>query len=149
MMNIMNQTAIFKQKQTRYFKEISDLLPKSYTSKSILLHELEQNIQLYLEEHPDAMWEDILQEFGSPTEIAGSVLADEPDTEPTATAKSRKHLHLHLVFIVICFTVVLCIIGYEYYWVHFRMYRTAPSHYYYNGTEVSSEELDEKMSVKE
>lgn len=132
-------TRTIKQKLKQYMRELSNLIPKSYPNKTQFLKDIETNILLYFKEHPETEWQDILTEFGSPSEVAGSILSEHADTKRSITAKPR--LHLHYIIIAACVIIVISIFAYEYYWEHFKMYRTAPAHYIYQGEEVSSEEF--------
>ena len=125
----------------QYLRELSALIPKSYPNKSLFLKDIETNILLYFKEHPNASWQEILTEFGSPSEVAGSILAEHTDIKHSVTTKPR--LHLRFIIIVVSIMVVLSIFAFEYYWEHFKMYRTDPAHYIYNGEEVSSEEFSQ------
>ncbi|MEI3229394.1 MAG: hypothetical protein V8S28_07205 [Lachnospiraceae bacterium] len=125
----------------QYLRELSALIPKSYPNKSLFLKDIETNILLYFKEHPNASWQEILTEFGSPSEVAGSILAEHTDIKHSVTTKPR--LHLRFIIIVVSIMVVLSIFAFEYYWEHFKMYRTGPAHYIYNGEEVSSEEFSQ------
>lgn len=130
----------------QYLRELSALIPKSYPDRSVFLKDMEMNMRLYCKEHPNASWQDILTEFGSPSEVAGSILADHTDIKHSVVARPR--LHLRFLIIAICVTVVLSIFAYEYYWIHYRMYRTNPAHYIFHGEEVSSEEFSRLTNNK-
>ena len=71
----------------QYLRELSALIPKSYPNKSLFLKDIETNILLYFKEHPNASWQEILTEFGSPSEVAGSILAEHTDIKHSVTTK--------------------------------------------------------------
>lgn len=135
-----------KRNLKQYMRELSALIPKSYPNRVVFLKDIENHILLHLKEHPDSSWQDILVEFGSPTEVAGSIFTEHENTKYSMTAAPR--LRLRFLIIAICVTVVLSIFAYEYYWVHYRMYHTNPTHYIYNGEEVSSEEFSKLTDNK-
>lgn len=134
-------TKIISQNLKQYMKEISSLIPNVYSNKSQFLSDIKHNIVLYVKENPDTTWDDILLEFGSPSEVAGSILAEHEDLNRSGIVKPR--LHLHFFIIAICVTIILSIFAFQYYWTHYGMYKKNSTRYVYHGVEVSSEEFEQ------
>lgn len=62
------------RKLVRYLKKIRRYLPCSTKMKNQLLFQLRGSIDNYLNEHPDADQAQIIQQFGTPEQIAASWL---------------------------------------------------------------------------
>lgn len=138
-------THIFQRELNQYITELSRMIPNSYPQKKTILKDIKKNICDFLEDHPYAVWQDVITEFGSPSEISGTVLTEYVDT--SFSTKQRK-THVHFIIFAICLTIIITITAYEYYWVHYKMYRQNPTHYISDDTEVSSEEFSDLTYIK-
>lgn len=135
-------------KTQKYLKDISTLIPSSYKNKQQFLKDMEQSIRIYYTENPNISWTDILEEFGSASEVAGAILTDFSSTEKINYIKKRKRPRSLLFAIcVIVFAILILLFGYPYYWNIFKSHRVNPTHYIYDGTEVSSEEYEQKQNI--
>lgn len=133
----------------KYIHSVSNMIPNTYTSKKQLLCDLEQSIQTYLTEHPDASWQNILEEFGSASEVADGILSNLPKTDKIPFIKRQNHLYI--TFFITCIIIIgigIFLLVYQHYWDSLETfhvdYRVNPPHYIYNDTEISSEEFEEK-----
>lgn len=70
-----------KKKVRHYLREISSALPTDYPNKKRILNALKQNIENFLEEHPNAQWKDVIKRFGSATDLANSYIEELSDTD--------------------------------------------------------------------
>ena len=102
----MNQK--MKKKIKHYLHEISASLPAGYPNKKRLLRTLQQNIYDFLEEYPDADWEDVIKHFGASCDIAQSYIEEFSDTE-LATSYKTHHRNI-FVSTIICFIVFIFLI---------------------------------------
>lgn len=102
----MNQK--MKKKIKHYLHEISASLPAGYPNKKRLLRTLQQNIYDFLEEYPDADWEDVIEHFGASCDIAQSYIEEFSDTE-LATSYKTHHRNI-FVSTIICFIVFIFLI---------------------------------------
>ncbi|MBC5713134.1 hypothetical protein H8S17_02715 [Roseburia sp. BX1005] len=104
----MNQK--MKKKIKHYLHEISASLPAGYPNKKRLLRTLQQNIYDFLEEYPDADWEDVIKHFGASCDIAQSYIEEFSDTELAASYKTH-HRHLFLTTVICCSALIALIIS--------------------------------------
>lgn len=98
-----------------YYQQISSLIPSKM--RPALMSELQENIEHYLDANPDASFEDILQHFGTPEEIAGSCMEslnkDEYEKELNTKAKKKK-FRITLVIIILAAIAGLYLFNYLY-----------------------------------
>lgn len=65
----------------RYYRKIRSYLPCSGRTKKRIVREIYENVNGYLEEHPNADISEIENRFGSPCAIAAGYLSDMSETE--------------------------------------------------------------------
>ena len=84
----MNQT----RKMKRYLRQLKKLIPFDYSGRTDLLQTISQRISNYLQEHPDATTADFEEEFGTPEEVADSLLEELSGSKPISTILDRKKI---------------------------------------------------------
>lgn len=136
----------------KYIKTISHKIPNTYPhkKKKLLLNTLKSNLHLYFQSHPNASWHDALNEFGSESDILDSILSDIDSTDMNKEMQHKRifqHILLGLCMII-AFISLLGMI-YMYWWNNLKPPIIKPSHYIYDGTEVSSEEFYEYTNIYE
>ena len=109
----MNQK--MKKKIKHYLHEIATALPAGYPNKKLLLRTLQQNIDDFLEEYPNADWEDVIEHFGASCDTAQSYIEEFSDTELVASYKTH-HRHLFLTTVICCSALIALIISIYYFY---------------------------------
>lgn len=136
----------YSRKIKRYLREISRMLPEDTPDKQWILNNLKSDIRSYLEEHADAVWKDILEEFGTAVDVASSVLGESMNAELISVMRQRNHLYNLVVGVTIgCIAMILGIYAYQYWWLRYEHRKVNPTVYVYDGTEVSAEVFEEKI----
>ena len=101
----MNQK--MKKKIKHYLHEISASLPAGYPNKKRLLRTLQQNIYDFLEEYPDADWEDVIEHFGASCDIAQSYIEEFSDTELATSYKTHhRNIFVSTIIFIFCLTTL-------------------------------------------
>ncbi len=129
----------------RYLREISLLIPDSYTNKECLLNTIRKNLNDFLKEHPDSSFKDIVKEFGTTDEFADSFLDEFSGTEILSFLQKKEH-HNRFIFLTCVFTIIsimLAALGCMHYLSAPLKMLDGDTSYYYNGTEVDYEEFME------
>ncbi len=99
-----------KKKIKTYLRNISTALPADYPNKKILLHTLQQNIDDFLTEHPDADWMDVIKHFGDSAAVVQSYMDELSDTELAASYKTS-HRRFFLTTTVCCIALIALVTG--------------------------------------
>lgn len=100
----------------KYQNEIKKKIPDEYPGKKEILQAIEHNLYDFLEEHPTASFENILEEFGSPSEIANSFMERLSGKEIHTIFQKRKRQKKVLLSICILFLILfLLLCRYLYY----------------------------------
>lgn len=92
----------------RYLKKIRNSVPNIYIKRKIVINDMKQSIRNYLSEFPNASFEDIQQEFGTPLEIAAAFLNELPDTYAAKTIIQKKHYLI--VFALLSAVIISCLL---------------------------------------
>lgn len=92
-----------------YYCEIGQLLPFSGNQKSSFMSNLKNNVDSYLEEHPLASFEDVLERFGTPADIVESDI--DIDTYSSVAVKSSKRLRLEVI-LAACLCALAVLFGF-------------------------------------
>lgn len=89
-----------------YLKELSNQLCCSGKEKKEILSSLKNRLSEFESEHPTALkYEDIVEQFGSPKEVANSFLGEYSSTQLHSLVKRKKikhFLHYYCVHINLC-----------------------------------------------
>lgn len=112
-MNTDHQKKMKSCELKRYLKEIRRLVPDAYTDKAKVINSIKQNIAYYLCEFPNASFEDVLREFGTPAEVAAAFLEELPDAVITRSFRAKNAAFLFLS--VISIAVITLLMGRIYY----------------------------------
>lgn len=113
----------------KYLKEVKRNLPYFMANKKTFLKDFQDNLSVFSEEKPDAAWEDLVQRFGTPEEIAISFLP-EVDSKGGLKKVKRKKLVTHLV--ITFFAVALAVL------VALTAFYVQDKHYFYHGYSVKT-----------
>lgn len=145
----MNQK--MKKKIKHYLHEIATALPAGYPNKKLLLRTLQQNIDDFLEEYPNADWEAVTEHFGSSDDLARSYMEQLSDAELATSYKT--HHRTIFVSTIACFTALIFLfLGiYSFYlWKQTHDFIIEETMTVYDGTEIweqwESEALDEDIN---
>lgn len=96
-----------KQIVRLYMHKIKNQIRISLPAKKHFFQTLKQNIVLFLEEHPNASYEEILSAFGSPEEVAASFY-ETIDSSEIDQQLHRKHRLLIYCCTAIASLLLLC-----------------------------------------
>ena len=104
----MNQT----RKMKRYLRQLKKLIPFDYSGRTDLLQTISQRISNYLQEHPDATTADFEEEFGTPEEVADSLLE-----ELSGSMRENKIRHKNKWFVIAgCVLIIFSVLILKYAW---------------------------------
>lgn len=76
----------------RYYRTIRSYLPCSYKLKNRILDEIQNSVNGYLEEHPDADFAEIEVRFGQPQNIAAAYVGDMDTVELLSALRMRRRI---------------------------------------------------------
>ena len=94
----MNQS-----RQTKhYLKQIKRLSPSDYSGRKQILQTIRQSLDDYQREHPDATIDDFEAEFGTPEEVADSLL-----DELSGSIRERNIRHKNIWLIILGCTLII------------------------------------------
>lgn len=134
----------FEKQMKTYLREISRSLPWNYPQKKDILLALEQNIQDYLTDHPTADWSDVLEQFGTASEVANSYLDELSDTELALSFQKRKKRNFIIIFFSLSLLIMFFLLIYHFImrWQEDTIIIEETSYTYYD-TEIPTEWKDE------
>lgn len=92
-----------------YLREVRKKLIFAGKEKKRFLNDLRENVNLYLEEHPNAEKGDLLERFGSPQELSESFYRDAEIDEKVLL--QRRRFFRAILIVVIAFALVLIVLG--------------------------------------
>lgn len=128
-----------------YIKKIDSQIPASYPNKDRVALTLQQNINNFLAEHPGASFNDIIEEFGSATEVAASFFDELPEQEISdIMQKKRKILYLSIALCLVCAVIFFAVLKYMNYWANEEALIFTEGLYIYDDPEDASE-IQEKI----
>lgn len=104
-----------------YLKELSNQLCCSEKEKKEILSSLKNRLSEFESEYPTALkYEDIVEQFGSPKEVANSFLGEYSSTQLHNLVKRRKIKHFCIITACILIFAALLIYSirriYQFYW---------------------------------
>jgi len=85
----------------KYFRSISGLLPCSGKQKRVILQSAKENVNAFLEDHPDADFSQVEAHFGAPEQIASAFVADMDMPRLLNALRSRKRIFLSVIVALI------------------------------------------------
>lgn len=134
----MNDNQNQKKWAKYYYRDIRRLLKCPRQTRQRLMGDLQNSIENYLEDYPDATQDQLISHFGSPDEIARDYLASLDQEELQKQISRNSTVRRNLLIILI---VVALITGSVYFLLH--NWRTNVSYYYdvgiTEGTTLESE----------
>lgn len=74
----------------KYLRAIKRNLPYFMAGKKTFLKDFQENLDAFAQENPNAVWEDFVQRFGSPEEIAISFLPEIESEDGLKKARRKK-----------------------------------------------------------
>ena len=118
----------------------SSQIPASYPNKDRVALTLQQNINNFLAEHPGASFNDIIEEFGSATEVAASFFDELPEQEISdIMRKKRKILYLSIALCLVCAVIFFAVLKYMNYWAEEEALIIKETLYIYEESEYTTE----------
>lgn len=89
------------KKEKRYLKEIENLLICDKKKKIEILNSFENEVENFLNSNPEADYEELLEIFGTPQEVAQEILAIEPVENIKKRINVAKWIKLGIVIVLI------------------------------------------------
>lgn len=74
----------------KYYRDIKREIPKNYPGSTDIVNHIRQNIENFLDEQPDASFDDIISQFGNASEIVSSFIEDMSAEEIAALLKKER-----------------------------------------------------------
>lgn len=98
----------------KYIKEVKRNLPYFMAKKKTFLKDFQENLNAFSQENPDAVWEDFVQRFGSPEEIALSFLPEIDSADGLKKARRKKRtIRLVIVSFAVALAVLVGLVGFH------------------------------------
>ncbi len=108
----------------KYLRAIKRNLPYFMAGKKTFLKDFQENLDAFAQENPNAVWEDFVQRFGSPEEIAISFLPEIESEDGLKKARRKKRtIRLVTAFFAAALVVLVALAAF---YVH-------DMHYFYHG----------------
>lgn len=98
-----------KHKLRHYYKTVRRLIPDGYPNKNDILRTIRQNIENYFAESPNASFDDMVQEFGTPQDVAAAFLNELPDTEIAGSLCKKKRM-IHAVCFIFAISIAVIVL---------------------------------------
>lgn len=134
----MNQK--MKKKIKHYLHEIASALPAGYPNKKLLLRTLQQNIDDFLEEHPNADWEAVTEHFGSSDDLARSYMEQLSDAELAASYKThQRNIFVSTIACLLALIFLILVIYSFHLWKQTHDFIIEETMTVYDGTEIWEE----------
>lgn len=122
----------------------------SYPNRNDIIQTIRQNIDNFRAEHPRASFNEIIEEFGSVTEVAASFLDELPEQEISSILqKKRKMLHIFFSLFLICAMIFFVVLYNLSSWAEEEALIFNEGMYIYNDTEETSEILEKLLDIEE
>ncbi|MCI8635891.1 MAG: hypothetical protein HFJ05_09925 [Eubacterium sp.] len=122
----------------------------SYPNRNDIIQTIRQNIDNFRAEHPRASFNEIIEEFGSVTEVAASFLDELPEQEISSILqKKRKMLHIFFALFLICAMIFFVVLYNLSSWAEEEALIFNEGMYIYNDTEETSEILEKLLDIEE
>lgn len=133
----------------KYIKRLSRAIPKDCSDRKRLLTDIEENLRQHIWENPSASWNEIIEEFGTADEMAKSLIGISSKSDVLISLRSKKNRYTVLFLLCIAFAIIgIGVVFYMISWESTDHYIRHEPHYILDGTEVTPEEFERKMSVK-
>ena len=94
-----------KDKLQTYYRTIGSFLPCSRKQKKLLLNGIQENVENFLLEHPDADIYEIENHFGTPEQIAAACLEETTTPELLHKLRIKKR-----ILITTCVALGICVL---------------------------------------
>lgn len=105
-----------KRQIQNYLNDIAKRMPDGYPNQKQILDSMRHNLNNYIEEHPSARFEDVIEEFGSVSDIVDSFMDELPATDIGAAFQKRRRYRKFLLCACIFLSIgFLCLCRYLYY----------------------------------
>ncbi len=101
----MKKTDRAKRAAKRYLREVRRNLPCSFLTKRELLLRIQDSLTDFAEERPHASYEDIIEHFGQPTDVADAYFAGLPADQLRKALQTARFVRR--VLIVVCVLAML------------------------------------------
>ena len=90
----------------KYYRDIKREIPKNYPGSTDIVNHIRQNIENFLDEQPNASFDDIISQFGNASEIVSSFIEDMPTEDITALLKKDRKKR-YVTWVVRIFSIII------------------------------------------
>ena len=90
----------------KYYRDIKREIPKNYPGSTDIVNHIRQNIENFLDEQPNASFDDIISQFGNASEIVSSFIEDMPTEDITALLKKDRKKR-YVTWVVCIFSIII------------------------------------------
>lgn len=94
-----------KKTETEYLKKIRELFPFYGKYEKNFCANLKRHIREYLAGHPDAVYEDLVEECGEPSVVISEYFAAMEEEYLFRHLKTKRYKHYIVIFMVVSFLV--------------------------------------------
>lgn len=100
----------------KYRRQVRRSLTCSVGQKHKMMCDLSRTVKIFLEDYPDASYNDFLQAFGHPSDMAADMLQDVSRQEINRTIQRDRRVRCGLVAALILVSVTACAAARFFYW---------------------------------
>ena len=100
----------------KYLKQTGKQLTCGRRQKYRLMSDLKRTIGIFLDDCPDASYEDFLEAFGSPTDMAAEMLRDVSEQEIRWTVSRNTRMRRAQAAVLLAVSVCACAAAVFFYW---------------------------------
>lgn len=90
----------------KYYRDIKREIPKNYPGSTDIVNHIRQNIENFLDEQPNASFDDIISQFGNASEIVSSFIEDMSAEEIAALLKKDRKKR-YVIWVVCIFSIII------------------------------------------
>lgn len=97
-----------------YYRKVRRIIPKKYPHRQEILSSIYQDISSYAMEHPDITYEDLINHFGTPEDMALSFAEMlSPTDVMEISLKTKKRNIIIIIILIIAFLLFFIMICYD------------------------------------
>lgn len=85
----------------KYQKMVKGVIPKDYPHRARILGDMQDRLDMYILEHPQATYADLEGEFGAPEELAASLLDSLTSEEVLRLFRRRKRWGIAMIVVAV------------------------------------------------
>ncbi|WP_461812631.1 DUF6120 family protein [Faecalimonas sp.] len=99
----------------KYLKEVSKRQEVKGNKGKKFIENLSNDVEEYLIENPQATYNEVVENFGTPQKIVDEFLLNQDSEDLLKNIKKKKHIKIFVVFLI-----VICVLGMGIYWWYWK-----------------------------